>query len=64
MRTTARLFSSERVAFAWGRREKLHAQTVTDLYSDKQMEHNANIVVGVDRARLKARTWNIAQYGE
>jgi hypothetical protein len=36
---------------------------VTDLYSDKQMEHNANIVTGVDRAAFLRRVFeNLAQY--
>ena len=40
-------------------------KTVTDLYSDKQMEHNANIVIGVDRAAFLRRVFeNIAHYGE
>ncbi len=39
-------------------------KTVTDLYSDKQMEHNASIVTKVDREEFKRRVFeNIARYG-
>ena len=40
-------------------------KTVTDLYSDKQMEHNAFIVTNVDRDVFKKRVFEIlAKYGE
>ncbi|MEA4869332.1 Pyrimidine-specific ribonucleoside hydrolase RihA [bioreactor metagenome] len=40
-------------------------KTVTDLYSDKQMEHNAYLVTKVDREAFKRRMFEIlAQYGE
>ena len=39
-------------------------KTVTDLYSDKQMEHNAYIVTKVDREAFKRRVFEImAKYG-
>jgi inosine-uridine nucleoside N-ribohydrolase len=39
-------------------------KTVTDLYSDKQMEHNAYIVTKVDREVFKRRVFEImAKYG-
>lgn len=39
-------------------------KTVTDLYSDKQMEHNAYIVTNVDRTEFKRRVFaNFAQFG-
>ncbi len=39
-------------------------KTVTDLYSDKQMEHNAYIVTKVDRETFKKRVFEIlANYG-
>lgn len=39
-------------------------KTVTDLYSDRQMEHNAYIVTKADREEFKKRVFeNIAQYG-
>ena len=40
-------------------------KTVTDLYSDKQMEHNAYVVTRVDRDIFKKRVFEIlAKYGE
>ena len=40
-------------------------KTVTDLYSDKQMEHNAFVVTRVDRDIFKKRVFEImAKYGE
>jgi len=40
-------------------------KTVTDLYSDKQMEHNAYIVTKVDREAFKRRVFEImAKYGK
>ena len=40
-------------------------KTVTDLYSDKQMEHNAYVVTNLDRDVFKRRVFEImAQYGE
>lgn len=40
-------------------------KTVTDLYSDKQMEKNAVVVTGVDREALKARIFDsLARFGE
>ena len=40
-------------------------KTVTDLYSDKQMEHNAYVVTNVDRDIFKKRVFEImAKYGE
>ena len=40
-------------------------KTVTDLYSDKQMEHNAFVVTNVDRDAFKRRVFEImAKYGE
>ncbi len=40
-------------------------KTVTDLYSDKQMEHNAFIVTRVDRETFKRRVFeSMAKYGE
>ena len=36
-----------------------YGKTVTDLYSDHQMEHNAYIVTDVDREKLKARMFDI-----
>lgn len=58
-------FQSERVGIRVETKGKLtRGKTVTDLYSDKHMEHNANIVVGVDRAAFLRRVFeNIAQYG-
>ena len=39
-------------------------KTVTDLYSDKQMEHNAKIVTAVDREAFKRRVFEtLARYG-
>lgn len=40
-------------------------KTVTDLYSDKQMEHNAYVVTNLDRDIFKRRVFEImAKYGE
>ena len=40
-------------------------KTVTDLYSDKQMEHNAYVVTNLDRDIFKQRVFEImAMYGE
>lgn len=40
-------------------------KTVTDLYSDKQMEHNAYVVTNLDRDIFKQRVFDImAKYGE
>ena len=40
-------------------------KTVTDLYSDKQMEHNAYVVTNLDRDIFKQRVFEImAKYGE
>ena len=40
-------------------------KTVTDLYSDKQMEHNAYVVTRVDRDMFKKRVFEIlAKYGK
>ena len=40
-------------------------KTVTDLYSDKQIEHNAFVVTNVDREVFKRRVFEImAKYGE
>lgn len=40
-------------------------KTVTDLYSDKQMEKNAFVVTGVDREAFKRRLFGLmARYGE
>ena len=40
-------------------------KTVCDLYSDKQMEHNAYVVTNVDRNIFKQRVFDImAKYGE
>ncbi len=40
-------------------------KTVTDLYSDKQMEHNAFVVTGVDREEFKRRVFALMRrYGE
>ena len=40
-------------------------KTVTDLYSDKQMEHNAYVVTNLDREAFKERVYEImAKYGE
>ena len=60
------IFQAER---AWVRVEtkgKLtRGKTVTDLYSDMQMEHNALIVTKVDRREFRRRvTENLAQYGK
>ena len=39
-------------------------KTVTDLYSDKQMEHNASVVTNLDRDVFLRRVFEImAQYG-
>lgn len=59
-------FQTER---AWVRVEtkgKLtRGKTVTDLYSDRQIEHNAHIVTKVDREEFKRRVFeNLARYGE
>ena len=57
-------FQTERVGIRVETKGKLtRGKTVTDLYSDKQMEHNANIVIGVDRAVFLRRVFeNFAQY--
>jgi len=40
-------------------------KTVTDLYSDKQMEKNAVVVTGIDREAFKRRLFELmAQYGK
>lgn len=40
-------------------------KTVTDLYSDQQMEHNAYVVTGVDREEFKRRVFALMRrYGE
>jgi inosine-uridine nucleoside N-ribohydrolase len=37
-------------------------KTVTDLYSDKQMEHNAYVVTGVDREAFKNRVFELMKH--
>jgi len=45
--------------------ELTRGKTVTDLYSDKQMEHNAYVVTNVDRDIFKKRVFEImVKYGE
>ncbi len=60
----ASCFQTERVGIRVETKGKLtRGKTVTDLYSDKQMEHNANIVTGVDRAVFLRRVFeNLAQF--
>ena len=57
-------FQTERVGIRVETKGRLtRGKTVTDLYSDKQMEHNANIVIGVDREAFKQRVFaNLAAY--
>ena len=59
-------FQTERVGIRVETKGKLtRGKTVTDLYSDKQMEHNAFVVTNLDRDIFKRRVFEImAQYGK
>ena len=57
-------FQTEHVGIRVETKGKLtRGKTVTDLYSDKQMQHNASIVTRVDRGEFKRRVFeNFVQY--